>query len=472
MTDPLLVTHVAHGRMVRGRDLEFTSRSREVAFATPKINVEDLVWPRPFPGPAFDLPMTDVVDFLVATGAELNVDTNEHLRAALESTCRINNLAPDALRSSYDRLADFFDRQLLEFDIAHGLGVATEWRSVGRPSGTPMAVRAYPLRLLHFLAGNGPPLAALSIARGALTRGVNMLKLPSSDLFTAPAILATMADLDADHPVLRSFSAAYWRGGDDAVEALLFRKEYFDTVVAWGGESAIRNVHKYIGPGLDLVALNPKESASLIGREAFADPRTTDFAARCAALDVGSQEACQDSRFQFVEGTDSQVDDFCDRLHTQIRQGIGATPGRPTPPEIRHTLGRLREEHADIRVWGQPDGCGLVVRSREPLDMYPIGRTVNVVAVRDLADAARYINVGTQTVGIYPADRKATLREVVFSAGAQRVVTLGGVSTQGTPYGRPHDGYYLLARMVRWVCDEDLPADANTTDAQPAATSI
>jgi Acyl-CoA reductase (LuxC) len=458
MNDPLAVPHVAHGRLVRGGDLEYTSRDRGVAFATPKLDIETLVWPRPAPGPAFDLPMTDVLDFLVATGKQLTVDTNPHLQEALEATGLINNLPPDVLRSSYDRLAPFFDREILEFDLDHGLGHGTEWRTIIRPNGTTMAVRAYPLRLLHFLAGNGPPLSAFSIARGALTRGVNMMKLPSNDLFTAPAILATMADLDPDHPVLRSFSAAYWRGGDEDVERQLFRKEFFDTVVAWGGDSALRNVQNYIGPGLDLVALNPKVSISLIGREAFADTDTTEFVALCAARDVGAQEACQDSRFQFAEGSDAELDDFCSRLHTRLVEGSGPVPGRPTPPDVKQTLARLQEQQADIRVWGDFDGRGLVIRSSEPLDIYPIGRTVNVVATRELTDAARYVDVATQTVGIYPADRKPVLREVVFSAGAQRVVTLGGVSTQGMPHGRPHDGFYVLERMVRWVCDEELTA--------------
>jgi hypothetical protein len=74
-----------------------------------------------------------------------------------------------------------------------------------------------------------------------------------------------------------------------------------------------------------------------------------------------------------------------------------------------------------------------------------------------VADAARFVNVETQTVGIYPVERKPVLRDVVFSAGAQRVVTLGGVMKQGMPHGRPHDGFYVLERMVRWVSDEDLP---------------
>jgi hypothetical protein len=135
--------------------------------------------------------------------------------------------------------------------------------------------------------------------------------------------------------------------------------------------------------------------------------------------------------------------------------------GRPTPPEIRTALAELERRRADIKTWGDFDPRGLVVRSSRPLDFYPIGRTVNVVVVADLAHAARYLDVAAQTVGIYPAERKPDLREMAFAAGAQRVVTLGGVSMQGLPHGRPHDGFYVLQRMVRWVSDEPLPAEAS-----------
>ena len=100
-------------------------------------------------------------------------------------------------------------------------------------------MRAYPPRLVHILAGNSPMVAAMTVARGALTRGVNLLKLPSNDLFTVTAILRTLAEIAPDHPTTRSFAAVYWRGGDERTESILFRPQYFDKLVAWGGGSTI-----------------------------------------------------------------------------------------------------------------------------------------------------------------------------------------------------------------------------------------
>jgi hypothetical protein len=90
--------------------------------------------------------------------------------------------------------------------------------------------------------------------------------MPSSDPFSAIAVLKTMAEIDAEHPVVKSMSAVYWRGGDERIERALYRPQYFDRIAAWGGGSAIDNIIKYLGPGLQLVSFDPKTSISMVGR--------------------------------------------------------------------------------------------------------------------------------------------------------------------------------------------------------------
>ena len=48
----------------------------------------------------------------------------------------------------------------------------------------------------------------------------------------------TMADVDASHPVVRSMTAVYWQGGNETIERTLYRPQYFDKIVAWGGGPA------------------------------------------------------------------------------------------------------------------------------------------------------------------------------------------------------------------------------------------
>ena len=100
-------------------------------------------------------------------------------------------------------------------------------------------------------------------------------------------------------------AAVYWQGGDEAIERTLYRPQYFDKIVAWGGGPAINNVIKYLGPGIQLVSFDPKSSISMIGREVVRSGETMDDVAERLAADttVFNQEACLASRFVFSKAS-------------------------------------------------------------------------------------------------------------------------------------------------------------------------
>jgi Acyl-CoA reductase (LuxC) len=280
--------------------------------------------------------------------------------------------------------------------------------------------------------------------------------MSSSDPFTTVAVLRTMRDIDRDHAIVKSMSAVYWRGGDEAVERVLYRPQFFDKIVAWGGGDAINNVIKYLGPGFQLVSFDPKTSISMVGREAVASDEALDLAADLAATDVMvlNQEACVASRFIFVEADRDDTDRFCERLHARIVEKAAATgDARPLEADLREQIDMLMMLDDEFRVWGKTDGKGLVIRSDEPVDFHPSNKTANVVRVDSLDDAMRYVNVATQTVGFFPFERMPDHRDRLASGGAQRIVRLGqaGPST----IGNPHDAMYPLHRFVHWMTHED-----------------
>jgi hypothetical protein len=455
---PVPVCHVIKGQAVFGTELEYgPARSR---FATPALDLDGLVWPRREPGPAFDVPLAEIMDVLVATGDRLTRDPDGLLAEALEFSVLTSPLPRGVLERSYASLGRIFNRSSMEFQVRQELGgadVLDGWREVvDAPSGRKQRTRAFPPRLIHVIAGNAPGVAALSVLRGALTKGVHLLKLPSNDLFTATAILRALSAVAPGHPVARSFSAAYWRGGDEKVESLLFRPQFFDKLVAWGGDSTIRSARQYIGPGFELVAFDPKTSISLVGREAFESDAVLAEVADLAAADatIMNQQACASSRVQFVEGTTEQVDRYCALLQSRlgVERLTTSACGNPLAGELRDEIEGLRDMEPHYRVWGSYEGRGLVIRSDEPVDFHPDGRVVNVVPVASLEEAVQRANVATQTVGVFPPSRKAALRNALAASGVQRVVALGHAVMFET--GMSHDGFYPLQRFVRWVNDE------------------
>jgi hypothetical protein len=459
--DPIQVDHFIRGQIVSGSDVRHRSRDLGADFVTPAIDLDALITPRSEVPPLLDVKLSEIVDFLIETGERLALEHNPYLRKALEGVVATNPLPRRVVESLFRGARNYLTRELLMSSVEANFAdpaCIDGWIPHTDRYGHTTRVRAFPPRMVHMLAGNSPTGCVSSIAQGALVKAINLFKMPSSDPFTCVAVLRTMADIDPNHPVVRSMSAVYWRGGDEAIERTLYRPQFFDRIVAWGGGDAIDNVIRYLGPGLQLVSFDPKSSISMIGPEAFASEAAVAEVAEYAAADatVFNQEACLASRFVFVEGDRQGIEKFCEQL--QARLGVdretASAKAPPLPIEMREEIEVLQMIGDGARVWGTFDGSGIVILTDEPVSFHPTGKTVNVVHVASLDDAIRHVNVATQTIGIHPPERKAELRDRIASAGGQRICRLGSAAKH--VMGSPHDAMYPLQRFVHWMSDDEI----------------
>jgi hypothetical protein len=447
------------GEVIEGDSVRYRSRDLGVEFATPKIDLNALVTPRTQPGPLFDVPLSEIIDFLVETGRRMDPDTNPYLRECGQRIAVTNVMTPKLVDLNLRMAANYLNKGRLMEIVEQNFGdpkCLDEWLPRTDSTGRRSFTRAFPPRLIHVLPGNSPTAAIQSIAMGAMVKAVNLFKMGSSDPFMAVAFLRTMLDVDPNHPVPRSMTAVYWRGGDESVERAIYRPQYFDKIVAWGGGDAINNVIKYLGPGFQLVSFDPKTSISMVGNEAFHSEENLDAAAAGAASDVSilNQEACVASRIVFVEADRRQADVFCERLQQKlVAQNAVSGKAPPLPRDVAEEVEALRAMDDDFGVWGTPDGSGLVIRSSEPVDFHPTNKTANVVMVPSLKEALKYVTVATQTVGVFPPARQFELRNGLASGGAQRIVRLGEAG--GVSVGAPHDAMYPMHRFVHWIVHED-----------------
>ena len=449
------------GELVEGRDAVHRSRDLGVDFATPAIPLDRVVHPRTELPPLLNVKLSEIIDFLVESGERMVAGNNPYVEACVERMAHVSLQPLATIRNQMRGAVAYLDKRSLEEVVEQNFPdpkALDEWVPHTDHQGRRSFVRAFAPRLIHVLPGNSPGIGIKSIAQGALVKAINLFKMASADPFSTVAFLRTMADVDPDHPVVRSMSAVYWRGGDEAVERTLYRPQYFDKIVAWGGGDAINNVMKYIGPGFQLVSFDPKTSISMVGKEAFASDAALAEAAELNACDVSvlNQEACVASRFTFLE-TDNveDADRYAAALAERIRidrSGEGDNV-RPLDRELKEQIDTLRMLDDEYGVFGKSDGRGIAIRSDEPVDFHPLRKTANVVCVPSLQAAMKYVNVATQTVGVYPFHRMPELRDHLASGGAQRVVRLGEAGPSAI--GNPHDAMYPLHRFVHWMANED-----------------
>ncbi|MCB2073590.1 MAG: long-chain-fatty-acyl-CoA reductase [Novosphingobium sp.] len=447
------------GQVVEGHDATHRSRDLGVTFATPKLELDELVHPRTELPPLLNVPLAEIIDFLVEAGQRMCDGKNPYVEACIDRMAKVSLAPRKVVEFQMTNATEYLDKQVLQEVVEQNFPnprALDEWVPHTDHQGRRSFIRAYAPRLIHVLPGNSPGMGIRSIAQSALVKSVSLFKMPSADPFSTVAFLRTMADIDPNHPVVQSMSAVYWRGGEESVERILYRPQYFDKLVAWGGGDAINNVMKYIGPGFQLVSFDPKTSISMVGKEVFESEEAIAEAAELNARDVSilNQEACVCSRFTFLEATPEQGDRYAEALAERLRvdRMSEGTP-RPLDMELKEQIDVLRMMDDEYAVFGKSDGRGVAIRSEEPVDFHPLRKTSNVVCVPDLMDAMKYVNVATQTVGVYPFDRMPELRDHLASGGAQRVVRLGEAGPSAI--GNPHDAMYPLHRFVHWMANED-----------------
>ena len=241
-----------------------------------------------------------------------------------------------------------------------------------------------------------------------------------------------------NHPITKHLAVGYWKGGDLAVEETLYQPQHIEKIVAWGGLASVKHVTRYIQPGLELIALDPKRSATIIGPEAFDDDDTMREVARRAATDIGvaNQEGCANARVIYVlSGTDADGLANANRFGEMIYQelislpAVVSTPPRYPNRELLDHLEASRMTDDFYRVIGgeQREGAIVVSQFDEPVDYSPMlsGRVANIVPVDSIDQVTAAVNAYTQTIGIYPESLKRQLRDTLPLFGAQRLTSLG-----------------------------------------------
>jgi hypothetical protein len=466
------------GEAITADLVSFGTRSGAAEFQAPDMRryVHRLPLPNPMAmADLYDMSFNEILDVLEALGNALVFETNSHLQEAYEAALFANPLPAEMLKNSYQILQPLFARaNVVEVaDSQVGLDYLNGWVPQMLADGRELRVRAFGSRVLHIPAGNGGLVSAVTILRSVITRCDTIIKAPSNDPMTAVAIARTLADVAPDHPITKHLVVGYWKGGDVAVEEPLYRPEHIEKIVAWGGLASVKHVTRYIQPGLELIALDPKRSATIIGREAFSDEETMREVARCAAVDIGvaNQEGCANARIIYVlSGTDAAGIANANRLGEMVYQELTNLPAFiSTPPlypnrELYEHLEAARLTDDWYRVIGgeRREGAIIVSQFDSAVDYAAMlsGRVANIVPVDSLDKATAAVNAYTQTIGIYPESLKRELREKLPLFGAQRLTSLGYACS--VPIAAPQDAIEPMRRMCKWIVEEACDPDEVT----------
>ncbi len=462
---------IIRGNIIEDSDVEHGGRGGSATFAAPDVTRYAETLGLADPGDMADLytlSFEDILDYLSDLAPRLAPAVNPWMEQAFELSCRTSGLGRDILAAMYATMGDALDRAKLREVAENAIGIdhLEGWVEKPLDGGLKARVRAFGARSVHIVAGNAPGTSLLTVARNAITRGDAIIKTPSNDPLTAAAIARTMIEMAPGHPLTRHLSVAYWKGGDTRIEEALYRHTRIEKIVAWGGMASISHIAKYVGPGVELVALDPKLSSTIIGNDAFADDTILREVAAALAIDGGglNQEGCVNARVVWVQsGTDSAGIERLNRLGQMTFDAIQALPRHLSGPAVRLDAG-LADEVEGLQLAGDDfyrifgggrEGAVIVSQIDEPVDFAPklTNRVLNLVPMDDIEPAIRAVNSYTQTIGIWPESLKREIRERLAIQGAQRLVTLGHAI--GMPGHGIQDAIEPWRRMCRWIVEEE-----------------
>ena len=395
--------------------------------------------------PATSSPSTTSSSTSTGSGEALDPDTNKHIQVAHDAALATSGLtAVDPAPELPVAAAVWFDPVFVREMVDATIGIELP-RGLGRAEAGRRPPTAHPrLRLAggaHRRPATAPVLSAVSVIRNAVTRSDAIIKTPSNDPLTAVAIARTMCEMAPDHPLTKHLAVAYWKGGDIEVEERLYRPEHIEKIVAWGGFASVKHVTRYLQPGLEMIALDPKRSASIIGPEAFESTTRrwpTSPARSPATSGTQNQEGCACARVVYVlSGTDPEGLARLDRLGELIYEAILDLPGQfsTKPLHFDRRAARLPRRASGSTTTGTGssaartrEGAVIVSHLDEPVDY-----SADPLRPGRQPRAGRLDRAGDRGGQRLHADRRhlpgvaegRELRDQLPLFGAQRLVSLG-----------------------------------------------
>ncbi len=451
MKETFDIPAIIGGKEIFGKEnvKKYNGMAGSVTIRTPEITtgqIEDIFKARE---EINRLPLEEITGFISEAG-KLWADPDYHLKKeALEIMLRLTQFSENELKDDFGNIPlvmnkDIFINKALNADF-YASAILDQWIVRGG-----CEVKAVPRgSVLHILAGNVPGVELVSLARGLLTKNLNILKTAAANPVSPYYLIKSFIEIDPDHPVTRSVSAFHWARGSD-IEKYIYRK--VQSVCVWGGAEAIQAAWNYARPGLEILDYGPKRSMAFVGSSTLQNEEKLAATARALAKDttIHDQQACHSPHVVFVEG---KTEKFCKELASSLTDFTKIYPrgGESVDRQSERTHLRMMHELSGNRVYhpGNHDWTIIVTGDFINTAQSPLGRTLFVIPVESLRDAVKYADAYTMVAAFSERSDLEKYRDSLSMQGVDRLTDIGRMGL--LPAGMPHEGRYDLTRLVKFV---------------------
>lgn len=317
--------------------------------------------------------------------------------------------------------------------------------------------------LLHLTAGNVFVGAVDSLVSGIISKNANILKMSRVDPIFPNLFIESIREHDPAGIIWPNQAALLWKGGEADIENPMLQADL--TVVFWGGFEALASVKSRIGNATKLIENGPRYSFAVVDGSRI-KKGVPPAMIKGLALDISrwDQQACSSPHVVYVIDKDSRsthllieaLYDEMVQLRSELPTGQLSFDEKVEIRKVRE-LARMSEARNEGRLVCPEDFSFTLVLENDPeFKVSCLNRTVfckSVSSIEILIENVRPLASYLQTVGLFCGpDTGEILTEELFALGAKRITDIGGMS-EGHD-GAPHEGSFMLRRLVDWVACE------------------
>jgi hypothetical protein len=319
-----------------------------------------------------------------------------------------------------------------------------------------------PALIVHFLAGNLPAPAILSICRGLLLKAGNLVRASSRETVLPRLFVESLRATDRD--LADCVALMNWPREDAATTQAAINAA--DAVIAYGNDETVSGLRARARSGQRFVGYGHKLSLGMLARETVTAARIGELCA-AAAFDVSvyDQQGCLSPHAFYVEtGGEIAPREFAEQLagamevvRRRLPRGALAMGAVARLASLRHESEFRAASDPGLAVWAPPDPQApewMVICEHDPVFRPScLNRVVYVKPVDDLrqaVEALRAFSGRISTVGLAAADaRTLPLTDALTELGVHRICRIGQM--QRPPLAWHHDGRPTVADLVTWT---------------------
>jgi Acyl-CoA reductase (LuxC) len=389
---------------------------------------------------------------------------NTFRKLALELGPAETGFSVETLKRGLDGFFRQMARENLDAMLVQELGDVRRLDALTATEGERKLSRAAtavgPEFLVHIAAGNIPNPTWMSIALGLLARSAQFVKCASGSAFL-PRLFAHSL-YKADSKLGACLEIAEWRGGNTALESVLFGEA--DCVTATGSDEALAAIRSRLPVKTRFLGYGHRVSFGFVAREVLSRSNAPRVAARVADDVVAwNQLGCLSPHAIYVQpGGEISPDQFAESLADELERREQTEPRGelPTPHAAaiasRRGIYEVRAAHSpETLMWHSRESTAwTVVFEADPrFQVSCLNRFIYVKLAKDLTELLQHAEVvrgKVSTVGMAAPEQQAEQLAMQLARwGVTRVCPLGQM--QNPPLTWRHDGRPALGDLVTWT---------------------